>query len=102
MLDHRHGEDTLVVVIGKLAHVLDGHHGWAGLVTRQLDLEVLGDGGDEETRQRVRRLPEHVTDQCLRDVATDREAEGGLRGHMQGVRLASRGARRCGGPKSRL
>ncbi len=82
MLDDGHGEHPLVVVVGELADVLHGDHHVTLLLSRQLDLEVLGDGGDQEAGQGVGGLPQHVADEGLGDIAADWEAEGGLCGDV--------------------
>lgn len=94
ILYHWHGEDPLVMIVSQLAHLLNGNH---GRFPGQLYLEVLCDGRDEETRQGVGGLAQHVADQGLGDVVADWEAEGGLCGDVQGVGFAPGGSWGCGG-----
>ena len=70
VLNDRHGEGGLAVVVGQLAHVLNGE-----LLVGKLDVEMVGGGRDEETGQGIRRLTKNVADERLGDVASDGDAE---------------------------
>ena len=70
MLDDVHGKSHLVMVVGQLAHLLDGH-GAACHLALEVNLEVLCDGGHQEAGQGEGRLAQHVAYEGLSDVAAD-------------------------------
>ena len=97
MLNDVHRQSHLVMVVGQLAHLLNGRGtGASGDLAREVYLEILGNGGHEEAGEREGRLAEHVADQGLSDVATDGEAERQLCGDMEGCGLAAWSGRGCG------
>ena len=86
VLDDVHGQHQLVVVVSQLAHFFYGHAGGPGAhdLVGEVDLQVLRNGGHQETGQREGRLAQNVADERLRNVAADGQAKGGLCGHVQG------------------
>ena len=97
MLNDLHGQDHLVVVVHQLAHLLDGYD---SRFLGQLYLEVLCDGGDQETGQGERGLTQDVVDEGFSNIMPDRETEGGLGGNVEGTGFSAGSSRGCGGVES--
>ena len=56
-------------------------------------MEELNSGGNQETSECVRWLPQHLADESLRDVMADGGAEVSVSGHMKRVAPPTGGAR---------